>query len=198
MTAANSSSAVRGVNPRFRPVVGRSVPASLIRLVFAVLCVALCFAILGWQLVLAVALVLALAALVFPRSPSAWALAVLLAIYALGGIGAAPSWKFFVVLAGAHALHSFGMMLGWLPLGGPVQLRVVGRMLRTYVLIQVPAQLLSWVILTLLSGRSVVAAITSPVFGLLAAVGFLLLVTLVVVPLVRGRAEPAPTHPDED
>lgn len=174
---------------RFRPAVGYSVPASVVRLVVAVVCVGLSFAIIGWQLWLAVALLLTLVALVFPKAPAAWALAAMLAIFALGRYGGAPGWQFFVVLAGAHALHVFGMTLGWLPISGPVQLRVLGRMLRTFVIIQVPAQLVSLVVLTLLAGRSVAAALTSPVFGLLAALSFVLLVIVVVVPTVRGRLD---------
>ena len=197
MTTANQGVVTRPGRSRFRPVVGRSVPAGVVRLFFAVLCVVLSFAIIGWQLPLAAALVLALAALVFPKAPAAWALAILLAIFALGGFGAAPDWKFFVMLAGAHALHVMGMTLSWLPVGGPVQLRVLGRMLRTFLIIQLPAQLVSFIVLTLLSGGSVVAALTSPVFGLLAAVGFVLLVLALVVPLVRGRTQDSPDQPDQ-
>jgi hypothetical protein len=172
---------------RFRPEVGRSVRASVIRLAIAAVCVGLSFAIIGLQPLLAVALFLSLAALVFPKTPAAWALAILLAAFSLGAFGAAPSWKFFVVLAGAHLLHVIGMTLAWLPVGGPVQLRVIGRLLRPYLIIQVPAQLLSLLVLTVLSGRPVVSALTSPVFGVVAAVGFVLLVVFVVIPAVRGE-----------
>jgi hypothetical protein len=189
MTAARSPAAPLAAGVRFRPAVGRSVPASIVRLVIALIMVALCFAIIGWQLWLAAGLFLALATLVFPRAPAAWALAAMLAIFALGGYGAASGWEFFVVLAGAHALHLFGMTLSWLPIGGPVQLRVLGRMLRTFVIIQVPAQLISFVVLTLLAGKSAGTALTSPVFGLLAAVSFVLLVLVVIVPTARGRLE---------
>jgi hypothetical protein len=187
VTAPHPSTAPPADAMRFRPAVGRSVPASIVRLVIAVIMIALCFPIVGWQLWLAAALFLALATLVFPKAPGAWALALMLAIFALGGYGVAPDWKFFVVLAGAHALHVFGMTLSWLPIGGPVQLRVLGRMLRTYVVIQVPAQLVSLLVLTLLAGKSVTAALTSPAFGLLAALSFVLLVIVVIAPTVRGR-----------
>lgn len=171
---------------RFRPAIGRAVPAFVLRLVIAAIMVSLCVVIIGWQMLLAVALLLAFVALVFPRAPAAWALAAVLAIVALGGFGAAPGWKFYVVLAGAHALHVFGVTLTWLPGSGRVQLRVLGVMLRRFLVIQVPVQLLSLLVLTLLSGRSVVATFTSPVFGVVAGAGFLLLVVFVVVPaLIR-------------
>jgi hypothetical protein len=171
---------------RFRPDVGRSVPASVVRLVLAVVVVALCVSVVGWQLWLAVALLFAIATFIFPTTPAAWLLAGVLAIFALGGYGQAPDWKFFVVLAGAHLLHVAGMTLRWLPISGPVQLRVIGRILRTFVIIQVPAQLVSYFALTLLTGRAAVATLTSPVFGLVAAAGLVLLVAAVVVPIVRG------------
>jgi hypothetical protein len=172
--------------PRFRPDVGRAVPASVVRLVIAIVCGGMCFAIIGLQPLVAVALFLSLATLVFPKTPAAWALAAFLAVFSLGAFGAAPSWKFFVVLAGAHLLHVFAMTLAWLPIGGPVQLRVIGRLVRPFLIIQVPAQLISLVVLTILSGRSVVAALISPAFGVVAAVGFVLLVVFVVVPVLRG------------
>jgi hypothetical protein len=172
---------------RFRPEVGRAVRASVIRLIVALVCVGLSFAVIGWQPLLAVAMFLSLATLVFPKTPMAWALGILLAAFSLGAFGAAPSWKFFVVLAGAHLLHVIGMMLAWLPVGGPVQLRVIGRLLRPYVIIQIPAQLVSLAVLTVLAGKSVVSALTSPVFGVVAAAGFVVLVVFVVIPAVRGE-----------
>jgi hypothetical protein len=79
------------------------------------------------------------------------------------------------------------MTLSWLPVGGPIQLRVVGRLVRPYLIIQVPAQLVSFAVLTVLSGGSVVATLTSPVFGLVAAIGLVLLVLFVIVPTLRGE-----------
>ena len=172
---------------QFRPVIGLSLPASMVRLTIGVVCVALSFGIIGLQWPVIVAMFLTLATLVFPRSPAAWALAALLAIASLGTLGAAPDWRFFVALAGAHLLHVFGMTLGWLPIGGPVQLRVLGKSLRTFVIIQIPAQLVSFIVLALLAGRSVAAALTSPAFGILAAVGFVVLVVVALVPVARGR-----------
>jgi hypothetical protein len=179
-------------NRRFRPEIGPSVPVSIVRLGIALVLLALCFGIIGLNLYLALGLLLALMTLVFPRTPAAWALAILLAILALGSFHAAPDWRFFVVLAAAHALHEFGLMLAWLPVGGRIQLAILGRMLRRYLIIQIPAQLISLVLLTLLAGRSVVATLTSPLFGIVAGVALTLLVALVLVPILRsGGEEPA-------
>jgi hypothetical protein len=183
---------LRELNRRFRPAIGRSVPVSIVRLGVAVVLLALCFGIIGIDLYLPFGLLLAVMTLAFPKTPAAWALAFLLAVLALGPVHAAPTWQFFVVLAGAHALHQFGMMLAWLPVSGRLQLSILDRMLRSYLIIQIPAQLISLVVLTLLSGRSVAATLTSPLFGIVAGVGLLLLVVLVLVPMLRARAdEPA-------
>jgi hypothetical protein len=147
--------------------------------------VGLCLVILHESFLLVLGLFFTAAALAFPKLPAIWALAILLAIEALGPFHGAPDWRFFVVLAGAHALHLFGLMLNWLPLTGRIQLRVLGRMLRSYLIIQVPAQLIAFVVLTLLSGNPVAAALTSPLFGLLAGVGLVGLVAFVIVPILR-------------
>jgi hypothetical protein len=185
MTSTDARATRRG----WRPTVGRTIPVSLMRLIMAVVMAILCFAIVGLHPYVAVALFLVVAAIVFPQTPAAWILAVLLAVFALGSFNSAPRWQFFVVLAGAHALHEFGMILGWLPGSGGVQLRILGRILRRYLIIQILAQVVSLVVLTLLAGKSVVAALTSPVFGVVAGMGLLLMVALVLVPLLRAKPD---------
>ena len=182
---------LRAVNLRLRPAIGRSVPVTLVRLGMAVVLLALCFGIIGFTLYLAFGLLLAVMTLAFPKTPAAWVLAILLAVLTLGSYHSAPTVQFFVVLAGAHALHQFGMVLAWLPVSGRVQLGVLGRILRSYLIIQIPAQLISLVVLTLLSGTSVVATLTSPLFGIVAGIGLLLLVALVLVPILRPGADKA-------
>ncbi len=178
MSTAAQRGAATGEVARFRPEIGASIPASVVRLVIAIVLLGLSFGIVGIQPLLALALLLSIATMVFPRAPAAWMLAGLLAVLSLGAPAAAPGWKFFVALAGVHLLHLVGMTLTWLPAGGPVQVRVLGRILRGYLLIQVPAQLVAFLLLNLLAGPSGAAAITSPVFGLVAAVGLAVLVAL--------------------
>ena len=173
--------------PRFRPVIPHSVPALVIRLIVAAVILGLSFAIIGWQPLLALAFLLGLATLVFPRAPAAWALGALLAFESLGPLGSGPSWKFFAALAGAHLLHVIGVTLPWLPFEGPVQLRIFARTLRIFLIIQIPAQLISYLVLTVLAGRSAVAALTSPAFGLVTAIGFVLLIGVIVAPMVRAN-----------
>jgi hypothetical protein len=144
-----------------------------------ILILGLSFGIVGIQPLLAVALLLSLATVVFPRAPGAWLLAGQLALFSLGPVGISPGWKFFVALAGVHLLHVIGMTLTWLPLSGAVQLRVLGRIVRRYLLIQVPTQLVAYVVLNALAGSSGTAAIVSPFFGLVAVLALALLAVLI-------------------
>ena len=173
----------------FRPDVGRSVASSAVLGVVAVAILGASFAIIGPQILFAVAVLLSVATVAFRRSPAAWALAAVLVFLSLGPIGTPPSWKFYVALAAAHFLHVVGMTFSWLPSGGRVQLRVLWRILRMYLVIQIPAQLLSFLIVNLLAGGGAAAALSSPVFGLVAAVGFIAVAALIVVPVVRERGQ---------
>ena len=173
----------------FRPVVRRTVSSSAILLVVAAISLVLSYAIIGPQILLALAVLLTIATIAFRRSPGAWALAALLVFTSLGPIGSAPGWKFFVAMAAAHFLHVVGMTFTWLPGGGRVELRVLGRPLRMFLVIQIPAQLLSFLILTMLAGGTGVTALASPVFGLLAAVGFIAVAALIVIPVLRERGQ---------
>jgi hypothetical protein len=184
-----TSADVRGQLAKFRPAVGPTISVGAIRLAMAIIMAGLCVAVIGFSLLLALGLFLAAAALAFPKIPSVWALALLLAVVGLGPIGQMPEWRFFVVLAGVHALHQFGMTLAWLPITGRVQLRVVARAVRSYLIIQVPAQLVSYVVLVVLTGAPIVSRLSSPLFGLVAAVALLALAAMILVPVLRRSRE---------
>jgi hypothetical protein len=179
VTLIEQHAPANGEPARFRPRIGPAIPASVVRLVIALELVGLSFGIVGIQPVLAVALLLSIATLVFPRAPGAWFLAGLLAVFALGPAGTTPGWKIFVALAGVHLLHVMGTTLTWLPVSGPVQLRVLGRILRRYLLIQVPTQLVAYLVLNLLAGASGATALTSPFFGLVGVLALALLAVLI-------------------
>lgn len=189
MSDATRVAAARARRSRFQPAVGATIPVTIVRIVVGVVLVGLCLTILRSPLQLVVGLVLAAASLAFPKIPAIWALAALLAVSALGAFHTVPDWRFFVVLAAGHALHLFGVMLVWLPITGRVQRRVITRMVRSYLVVQLPTQVGAFVLLTALSGRSVTAALTSPFFGLLAALALVGLVVVVLVPILRGDRE---------
>ena len=81
------------------------------------------------------------------------------------------------------------MTLVWLPANGRIQVPILLRMLRSYLIIQIPAQLVSYAVLSLVSGASVGQLLVTPVFGVVAAVCLLLLVILVVLPILRSNSE---------
>jgi hypothetical protein len=184
-----SIATARARRSRFQPSEGVTVSVTTVRIVVGLVLAGLCFGILRTPLQLAIGLALAAASLAFPKIPAAWGLAILLAVAVLGSFHSAPDWRFFVVLAGAHVLHLFGLMLIWLPINGRIQLRLLGLMLRSYLIVQLPTQLVAFVLLSVLSGNSVTAALTSPLFGLLAALALVCLVVVVLVPIVRGARE---------
>lgn len=177
--------AARAQKRRSRPVVGGTIPVSVVRLGMAVLMLALSYAVIGFTLYLPVAILLVVAAIAFPKTPAAWGLAILVALLALAAYNEAPYWQFFVALAGVHALHQFGMTLVWLPANGRIQVPILLRMLRSYLIIQIPAQLVSYAVLSLLSGASVGQLLITPAFGVVAAACLLLLVIVVVLPILR-------------
>ena len=179
----------RALKQRSRPAIGAAVSVTLVRVVMGVLMLALSYAVIGFTFYLPVAILLTFAAIAFPKTPAAWGLAILIAVLGLASFHATPYWQFFVALAGVHALHQFGMTLAWLPPSGRIQLPIIGRMLRSYLIIQIPAQLVSFAVLTLLSGASVVQTLTAPIFGVVAAVCLLLLVLLIVLPQVRASRD---------
>jgi len=184
-----SMATTRTRRARFVPFAGATVSVTTVRIVVGLVLAGLCFCILRTPLQLAIGLVLAAASLAFPKIPAAWGLAILLGVAALGSFHATPDWRFFVVLAGAHALHLFGLMLIWLPAGGRIQRSLLVRMLRSYLIVQLPTQLLAFVLLSVFSGNSVTTTLTSPFFGLLAALALVCLVVVVIVPVVRGARE---------
>lgn len=180
---------IREARKRFRPVIGRSVPTDLVRLLVAIVLLSVSILIVGFVWWLAIAVLLVVATMAFPRSPAAWGLSGLLAVFALGAANAGPTWKSALALASVHALYQFALMLSWLPDRGRVQLRILGRMLRTYLIIQIPAQIAAFAILTLLSGTSAAATLISPAFGLAAGIALVVLVALVVIPQLRSARD---------
>ncbi len=188
MTAdGNSTVAITGGG--FEPRVGAVANVFLLRILVEVFTLGLSVAILGFTPLLAAAVVLTVLMLVFPRAPAAWALILLLAIVVVGPGHQVPGWQFYVALAGLHALHSIGRTLLWLPPRGTVQRSVLLRMARRYLIIQIPAQLVAFAILGFIYGDPAqVTAVTSPYFGIVAAVALVLLSVLVIAPIVRDRS----------
>ena len=168
------------------PDIGVSLPVSLVRTGMGTTMVALGLAEFGFSTLLIVAIVGAAAVLAFPRAPFAWMFVLLLAVPLLGAPLVGISWQLAVAIAGTHALHEFGMMLAWLPERGRVQRAVLARMLRSWLIIQIPVQVVAVGVVLLITGTPLTAALTSPVFGVIAGLCLLGLVIVVLLPVLRG------------
>lgn len=126
------------------------VPALAVRVMLVCIALALCvvdYGLNGW---LVVATCLAIGAAWAPEYLLGWALILFLA---LGRFAhhAALTWQFLLLLAGVHLLHLLAMLALELPPRGWVQPAVFIAPLIRFVSIQVPAQALAVVALSLLS-----------------------------------------------
>ena len=168
------------------PAIGVSLPVSLIRAGMGVAMIGLSFGEFGFSTLLFVAVAGAAAVLLFPRPPFAWMFVLLFAVPFVQVPPTGPSWQLALAIAGTHTLHEFGMMSGWLPQRGRVQRAVLGRMLRSWLFIEIPVQAVALGIILVVTGTSISTALASPVFGVIAALCLLGLVILVLVPILRG------------
>lgn len=121
------------------------------------------------------------------RVPLGWILMTLLTVTVLAYESDPSLLKVALTVAAIHAVHELGTIVVWLPARGRIQLILLARMLRRYLLIEVPTQAIV-VVTYVLAVPSTASRLESPVFGLVAAIALLLLVTLIVVPRLRQRS----------
>ncbi|MDQ1571148.1 MAG: hypothetical protein QOF79_1822 [Actinomycetota bacterium] len=188
--------ALRGVTAKNRtarerraellPEIGVSLPVWLIRAGMAVVMLGVSLAEFGVSTLFALGVVGTIAVLVFRRAPIAWMFVLLIAASILQTTLTGPSWQLAVAIAGTHTLHEFGVMSAWLPERGRVQRSVLARLLRSWLVIQVPVQLAALALVVLITGTSIATALASPVFGVIAGLCLVGLVALVLVPILRG------------
>lgn len=164
--------------PPDRPVADARVRAVSLRVAVAVLGVLLTLAVYGTDGWLAVGIPFSVLAAWVPEYLLGWALIVFLA---LGELDRSPglSWRLLVLLAGVHLLHLLGMLTLGLPWRSWVQPRVLLRLVRRFVAIQIPVQLTAVVLLLLLApdahGHRPITAAVFTVVGLTALSGLALL-----------------------
>jgi hypothetical protein len=91
-----------------------------------------------------------------------------------------------LAVAAIHATHELGAMLVWLPARGRIQLVVLARVLRRYLLVELPVQAIV-VVTCVFAIPTAGAQLASPLFGLAGAIALLVLVVLIVVPRLRNR-----------
>jgi hypothetical protein len=180
---------------RLLPEMGVSLPVALVRGGMAAVMLALGLAEFGFTPLVVVSIVLGVVTLALPRTPAAWMFILLLAVPLLQAPLTEPSWRLVVAIAGAHVLHQFGTITGWLPEHGRVQRAVLVRSLRTFLVVQVPVQVVAFVIVLVITGTSIPAAFASPAFGVMAGLCLVALVVGILVPILRA-ARPAPNTED--
>ncbi|GAA4679539.1 hypothetical protein [Frondihabitans cladoniiphilus] len=133
------------------PAVGPTIPARTLGLATLLVGLATSWLVIGLSGWLVVALLLTIGATLLPRAPFAVMLVVQLAMALVLTSPTGYTGRFALLLAGTHLLHALGSLAGWLPGGARVQLRVLRRPLVRYVAVQVAAQIVAFVVLTLLA-----------------------------------------------
>jgi hypothetical protein len=165
--------------PTDLPAAGARVPALTVRAVFVIAGLLLSLVDYGFTGWLVVGIVLSVAAASSPRTLLAWVLILYLAAGRLAH-HASLSWKFLVVLAGVHLLHVLGMLALELPWRSWVQPQLFVAILRRFLVIQVPTQLLAILALLLLApspdGHRPLTIAGFGVVGALALAGLALLI----------------------
>jgi hypothetical protein len=131
------------------PDLGRTVPAPAVTALGVVAGTVASLVIIGISGWLVVALLLLLAAAALPRGPFAAVLIVQLA--AAQVIVGAPGYtgRFALLVFASHLLFTTGALSVWLPRRARVQLRVLRLPLVRFVVVQVAAQLVSFLVLAL-------------------------------------------------
>ena len=166
--------------PSDLPAPDARIPSVVVRLAVAVLGILLTILVYGANSWLVLGVPFSLLAAWAPEYLLSWVVVVFLAIGELNR-PAGLTWQLLVLLAGVHLLHVLGMLSLGLPARSWVQPRVFMLVLRRFLAIQVPVQLLAVVMLLLLAPNNhghrplTAAVITVLGAGALAALTLLLI-----------------------
>jgi hypothetical protein len=166
------------------PDVGRTLPAATLTVVTVVAGAATSWFVIGLSGWLVIALLLVLSAAAVPRGPFTAILSVILAItFVLNG-NAGYSGRFVLLLVVVHFLFAVGSLSAWLPRRARVQLVVLRPPLLRYIVVQLVAQVVAFVILTYVVPVGAFASTDFVWLGIVGAVAALALALLVVVPVL--------------
>lgn len=165
-----------------RPQLGLVVPGWTLRLLFALVAVALCAAVADSGLWLWMSLALTAAAVAMPRWLTAWFLIVVLSFSVLARDQSVADWRPYALIAGAHALH---IIASWMLVVAPrarLQPAALWPSARRFLLVQIPVQAVAagaLALTTTVSGGALAA------LAVVAGVAIVLLVILLAAPLLR-------------
>jgi hypothetical protein len=128
---------------RARPNLGLLVPGWSVRVLFAVVAVALCVWLTQPGFWLSIALLLTIAAVVVPRTLSAWFLIGVLTFSVLLRDQSVADWRAYALIAGAHALHVIGSWMLVMRPSTSLQPAALWPSARRFLLIQAPVQVVA-------------------------------------------------------
>jgi hypothetical protein len=208
--AAATNPARRGARPDSRPDsrpgalpdIGLRMPGATVRVLLGLVGVALVFLTIPVGFWFVIGLILTALAVAAPALLGAWGLIVLLSIATLTRPESAFDGRFFVLLAGLHLLHVLGAQTLVLPWRAWVQVGVLRAPLLRFVVIQVPVQVLAFVVLLLVApsgagngagaGTGTASGIgdlgaAGPIAAVIGAVALGAVVVILIVPLLRER-----------
>lgn len=132
---------IRGTRPpASAPAIGPWVPTATLHLIFFALAAGLCLLVLPPRFWLAAGLLLSAAVTLVPNWVPAWWLLLVLALSQLWREPSVTDLDFYLLLAGVHLLHVLGGLARPLPWRGRMQVGVLLRPLRRFVLVQAAAQ----------------------------------------------------------
>lgn len=167
------------------PRVGITVPGWSFSAAFCVVSAASCFALVsnvGWLIAGLVATALAL---LFPRAMLTWFIILFLGASLFWQQPDASNWRFYLLLACVHLLHVLGTLRSWVPRTARVQLVVLDALARRFLIIQLPVQVASVVVLMLWSGANAGHAVSAPAVGVVAGAALAALTVILMVPMFR-------------
>lgn len=182
-----------GVRVRVRPAphIGVRVPGWALRAVIAVVGIGLCFGQLpdgfagGFWFWFGI--VLAVTATVFPTTPAAWALMVLLGASVLVRVPSPVDPRLYLLIAGIHLLQLLAAYARVVPAAGRVQLQAFSAPIRRYIIVQLPTQLVAAIVLFAFAPAANRQWPTIPVLGVVAGAALVALTLVFIVPLIRSQ-----------
>jgi len=169
------------------PEIGPRVPGVVLRLMPAVVGVPLCVIAYQQPALLGIGLALLVLMVVRQKALPLWVFIVFLAGSRLQEHGSLE-WRFFALLFGLHLVDVLKRAAMVAPLRGWVQLAVFRRPLLRFVTIQLAVQPVSVVALSLLAPDAHGRPPNLAFFGVLGALGLVVVTLLLVTPLVKQRA----------
>lgn len=185
------------VRVRQAPRLGARVPGWMLRGILAAVGIVLCLVQLplGTDGVWAwVGIAITGIAVVFPTTPAAWLLMLMLGISVLSRVPSPADPRIYLLIAGIHLLHLIASYTRVVPVRGWIQVRALVSPLRRYLLVQLPAQAVALLTLAVFAPKIGEHRVAIPALGIVAGIALVGLALVLIVPMIlpatqakRGR-----------